>query len=104
MKNPTRLVFASLMLLTFVLPVWADSHTMNHGEAIHHDTSPPLREMAATTAGAAFPGVNKEVPLRQRPDFARDPSKAAPDGGLESQSYYVQAQALLGPSRPAACR
>jgi hypothetical protein len=52
------------------------------GQAIHHDTSPPLRDMAIPAA--PFTGLSKEVPIGVKPDFGKDPSLAEPDGGLQS--------------------
>jgi hypothetical protein len=58
-------------------------------EAIHHDTSPPLSEMAGNVAPVVA-GENREIPIGVKPDMGgRDPNNAAPDGGLQSPSYQL---------------
>jgi hypothetical protein len=70
------------MLLTLVPAAWAKGPAATTGQAIHHDTSPPLRDMAIPAA--PFTGLSKEVPIMQKPDFGKDPDLAEPDGGLQS--------------------
>ncbi len=78
----TAIVLTALMLM-LVLPVQAQGPQVTHGQAIHHDTSPPLRDMAIPPV-SALTGESREVPIRVKPDFGRDPRNAAPDGGLQS--------------------
>jgi len=82
MKIRISLVLAGLLLLTLALPTWASGPEVSYGQAIHHDTSPPLSEMAGDIPLAAA-GENRTVPIGIRPDFAPDPAGAAPDGGLQ---------------------
>ena len=58
------------------------------GQAIHHDTSPPLSEMAIPAVGSRGLTVQKEVPIMEKPDLGRDPSRAEPDGGLQSDYEF----------------
>jgi len=71
-----------------VLPAsaWADS--MSHGQAVHHDTSPPLSEMLAS-ATAPSPGPDRVIPIGIKPDLGRDPSDASPDGGLQAPQWFL---------------
>ena len=83
MKTRTTLVFVGLCMLALALsPAWAQGPAVATGQAIRHDTSPPLRDMAIPAA--PFTGLSKEVPLMEKPDFGKDPSLAEPDGGLQS--------------------
>ncbi|MGB5661573.1 MAG: hypothetical protein WBO54_19045, partial [Thermoanaerobaculia bacterium] len=82
MKMRTASVLVALMLLTLVPAAWAKGPAATTGQAIHHDTSPPLRDMAIPAA--PFTGLSKEVPIMQKPDFGKDPDLAEPDGGLQS--------------------
>ncbi len=75
---------ATLTLMTLVAPIWAQGPEVEYGQAMYHDTSPPMSEMAIPAASPS--GLSKEVPVRARPDFAPDPSGAEPDGGLASAS------------------
>ena len=56
------------------------------GQAIHHDTSMPLRDMVIRAP--RFTGLSKEVPIMVKPDLGRDPSRAEPDGGIQSDYEY----------------
>ena len=104
MKTRMTLVFVGLCTLALSLsPGWAQGPsgrgqgpadrgqgppasgqgpTATVGQAIHHDTSPPLSEMAIKTT--RFTGLSKEVPLMEKPDLGRNPGLAEPDGGLQS--------------------
>ncbi|MGB5175725.1 MAG: hypothetical protein WBQ30_13390, partial [Thermoanaerobaculia bacterium] len=83
MKTRTTLVLVGLCMLALALsPAWAQGPAVATGQAIRHDTSPPLRDMAIPAA--PFTGLSKEVPLMEKPDFGKDPSLAEPDGGLQS--------------------
>jgi hypothetical protein len=75
----------TLLTIAVLLPAWVQAAQMTVGEAIHHDTSPPLSEMVDKMP-LASPGENRAVPIGVRPDFAPDPAAAAPDGGLEITS------------------
>ncbi|MGB5159861.1 MAG: hypothetical protein WBP10_07690 [Thermoanaerobaculia bacterium] len=83
MKLRTTIALASICSLALALsPVWAQGPVATTGQAIHHDTSPPLSEMALPAA--PLTGLSKEVPIGVKPDFGKDPSLAEPDGGLQS--------------------
>ena len=83
MKTRTIIALAGLCMLMLALsPAWAKGPVATTGQAIHHDTSPPLRDMAIPAA--PFTGLSKEVPIMQKPDFGKDPDLAEPDGGLQS--------------------
>ncbi|MGB5658854.1 MAG: hypothetical protein WBO54_05165 [Thermoanaerobaculia bacterium] len=83
MKLRTPIALAGLCMLPLALsPAWARGPEATTGQATHHDTSPPLRDMAIPAA--PFTGLSKEVPIMQKPDFGKDPSLAEPDGGLQS--------------------
>ena len=86
------LVLASMFLFTLAFPVLADGPSVSYGQAIKHDTSPPLMEMVADAPPAA-PGGNRQVPIGVRPDFVPDPANAAPDAGRQSLSVPA-----LGPT------
>jgi hypothetical protein len=92
MKMRLTLVLASMFLFTLAFPVLADGPSVSYGQAIKHDTSPPLMEMVADAPPAA-PGGNRQVPIGVRPDFAPDPANAAPDAGRQSLSVPA-----LGPT------
>ena len=74
----------ALFAVCVALPAWAQAAEMTVGEAIYHDTSPPMSHLPPLDEAAA--GLNKVVPLQERPDYGRFPDLAAPDGGLQSQS------------------
>jgi len=79
------------MLITvgLIFPAWAQAQEVSYGQAIHHDTSPPLSEMAASQQAAPI-GGNKEInPIGVRPEFAPDSANAAPDGGLQSPAFQL---------------
>jgi hypothetical protein len=69
------------MLALVVIPAWGQGPVATVGQALHHDTSPPLRDMAIRTE--RFTGLSKEVPIMAKPDFGKDPSLAEPDGGIQ---------------------
>ena len=73
-----------LFTVGLLLSVSAQAAEITVGEAIYHDTSAPMRDMA--TANTAPIGENKQVPLLERPDYGRYPDLAAPDGGLANTS------------------
>ena len=104
MKTRIALLTMTLMLLTLALTAWAQTPTMTTGRAIYHDTSPPLRDMAisAISAASAVLEDDKEVPIREKPSFGRDPSQAAPDGGLQSDLTPILTPILLARSHAAA--
>ncbi|MGB7491845.1 MAG: hypothetical protein WBN62_16075, partial [Thermoanaerobaculia bacterium] len=92
MKTRTIISLAGLCMLMLALsPAWAKGPVATTGQAVHHDTSPPLRDMAIPAA--PFTGLSKEVPIMQKPDFGKNPELAEPDGGL--QSDYAP---FLGPT------
>ena len=72
----------ALFAVCLALPAWAQAAEMTVGEAIYHDTSPPLSSMAP--ANVVPTGENKQIPLLERPDQGRFPDLAAPDGGLQA--------------------
>ncbi len=77
------IALAGLCTLALALsPAWAQGPVVTTGKAIHHDTSPPLRDIAITATPPT--GLNREVPIMEKPDFGKDPSLAEPDGGVQS--------------------
>jgi hypothetical protein len=76
------IALAVIALALAALPAQADRPTVTRGQAIHHDTSPPIREIAIRVAPPT--GLTKEVPIRQKPDFGGQRGPAEPDGGLQS--------------------
>ena len=83
MKLRTTIALASICMLPLALsPAWAQGPVVTTGQAIHHDTSPPLRNIAINATPPT--GLNWEVPIMEKPDFGKDPSQAEPDGGLQS--------------------
>ncbi len=83
------LVFAALCIaLIGFVPAHADDGPMvTTGKALHHDTSPPLLEIAVRHPLA--PGVDRQVPIRPRPGRAGNPAAAAPDGGVQREATPV---------------
>jgi hypothetical protein len=64
-------------------PIWAEGPVVTNGQAVRHDTSPPLLEMI----GAAGPpsGLSAEVPIKVRPEILdRAPTPGAPDGARQT--------------------
>jgi len=84
---------AAILAASLVLPAWAQAAEMTVGEAIYHDTSPPLSEMALPEVAPT--GETKQIPLLEKPNQGRFPDLATPDGGLQSQSFPA---AQLGPT------
>ncbi len=83
MKTRTTIAVAGLCMLALGLsPAWAEGPVATTGQAIHHDTSPPLRDITITATPPT--GLNWEVPIMPKPDFGKDPSLAEPDGGVQS--------------------
>ena len=79
----------TMIAVGLLLPAWAQATEISHGPAIHHDTSPPLSEMAGNLP-AATAGGNREVnPIDVRPGFAPDPSNSSPDGGMLTPSWQL---------------
>jgi len=80
-----RLVWCSatlLLMMSLVIPAWAQSGEMSYGKSVYNDTSPALRDMVEQAA-PAIPTPNKEIPLREKPAVGQD-QPAAPaesDGG-----------------------
>jgi hypothetical protein len=72
--------FAAISAISLLLPTVAPAAEIVVGEAIHHDTSPPLRDMAPVVAK---PGANKEIRIMQRDEYGRYPDLAEPDRGLQ---------------------
>ena len=70
----------TVFLFCFLLPAWAQSAEMVVGEAIQHDTSASLRDMAAVVP--EFAG-DKVVSIRERAKLGRFPDLAELDGGLQ---------------------
>ena len=95
LKRIARWSLFAMFTIGLVLPAWAQVAEMTVGEAVKHDTSAPLRDMAISTSVAPS-GITKEIPIGIKPDMGRDPNNAAPDGGLQSPSYQ------LGPTPPPA--
>ena len=77
-------ILATLFIAGLFLSVSVQAAEITVGEANYHDTSAPLRDIAK--ANTAPIGVNKQVPLLERPDYGRYPDLAAPDGGLVNAS------------------
>jgi hypothetical protein len=71
-------------VLALCLPAWAQAAEISVGKAIHHDTSPPLSEMAISAATPG--GENKVVPIMERDAYGRYPDLAEPDGGVQSKT------------------
>ena len=74
---------AAILVASLVLPAWAQAAEMTVGEAIYHDTSAPMSNMAPATAPT---GENKQVPIMERESYGRYPDLAEPDGGLQLKS------------------
>ncbi len=55
-----RWALTTMMAICLALPAWAQATEMSHGQAIRHDTSPPLSEMAGNLPAAAA-GGNVEI-------------------------------------------
>ena len=80
---------AAVFIMGLVLPAWAQGQEMAHGQAIHHDTSPPLLDMVSRNP-AARPSPNKAInPISVRPGFAPDPNNSSPDGGLQAPRWFL---------------
>ena len=77
----------TLFAIGLSLPAWAQAAEMTVGEAIYHDTSPPLSKMVLPDAAPT--GEIKQIPLLERPDQGRFPDLAAPDGGLRNPSLSL---------------
>lgn len=84
-----RKALLTILCLSFS-PTWAGDAKVSVGQAIHHDTSQPLRQI-----------VQKIVPIKQkkeaalllkRPDLKVSPETSAPDGGLQSSTIVKGAQ------------
>ena len=67
----------AVLSVALLLPVWAQAAEMTVGQAIHHDTSPPLSEMAMPAAAPG--GENKVIPIMKRDEYGRFPDLAEPD-------------------------
>jgi len=80
---------SAVFAIGLVLPAWAQSAEMSHGQSIHHDTSPPLSEMAGNLPAAAASGNREINPISVRPGFAPDPNNSSPDGGMQSPSWQL---------------
>ena len=80
--------FNAVFTLGLVLPAWAQGAEMSYGQSVYNDTSPPLSEMAVSAAPLTR-GLNREIPLRAKPDMGRSPSSAAPDGGLQTPGWSL---------------
>ena len=78
----------AILTIGLILPAWVQAAEISHGQAIYHDTSPPLSEMALP-APSPFAGENKEIPIGIKPDMGRDPNDAAPDGGLQAPMWFL---------------
>ncbi len=90
-KRIERLYFATAFMIAMALPAWAQATQMTSGQAVQHDTSPPLSEMVA--AAAATPVIarpNRQVPIGVRPEMGgKQPNLATPDGGLQAPSWFL---------------
>ena len=98
MKRWMSAVLGAVAVLALALtPVWAQGPTFITGWAIHHDTSPPLRDIAIRSARPS--GMAAEVPIRVRPGGAdSQPLRGVePDGGLQTAFRPGQS---LGPTPP----
>jgi hypothetical protein len=80
-----------LLFVFLLLPAWAQAAEIFVGEAIHHDTSPPLSEMAIPAAAPG--GENKVVPIMERGEYGRYPDLAEPDAGVQSKVAPASASA-----------
>ena len=69
-------------------PAMGGGPVVTAGQAIHHDTSPPLSEMTIPAVRSRGLTVQKEVPIMEKPDLGRDPSLAEPDGGIQSEYEF----------------
>ena len=78
---------AAILAASLVLPAWAQAAEMAIGEAIYHDTSPPMSEMSP--ASVVPTGETKQIPLLERPGQGRYPDLATPDGGLQAPSQSL---------------
>ena len=74
----------AIFAVCLALPAWAQTAEMTVGEAIHHDTSPPMSHV--TPFNAAAIGENKQIPIMERESYGRYPDLAEPDGGLQLKS------------------
>lgn len=85
----------ALSIATLFLPALTQAAELTIGEALYHDTSPPLSEMAlpATTLG----GENKVIPIMERDAYGRYPDLAEPDAGLQTK---VAPAGALAPTPP----
>ena len=61
-KRIKCLCFATVFMIGTALPAWAQATEMTSGQAVHHDTSPPLSEMVAAAA-PVMAGPNRQVPM-----------------------------------------
>ena len=88
-KRIKCLCFATVFMIGMALPAWAQATEMTSGEAVQHDTSPPLNEML----GAAAPvvaGPNRQIPIGVKPEMGgKQPNLAMPDGGLQAPSWFL---------------
>lgn len=96
MKIRTAVALGVLGLtVCWLTPLWADAPSDSAdrprvvtGHSIHHDTSPPLSEIAIREAVPS--GVSMEIPIRIRPGIeGRVLTPAEPDGGLQADATPV---------------
>ena len=86
-------ILTALFAVSLALPAWAQSAEMSVGQAIHHDTSAPLRDMAPVLRAATF--EKKQVPNMNLEVSGRYPDLVEPDGGLQTGQAISE---RLGPT------
>jgi hypothetical protein len=76
-------------MVSLVLPGFAQATEVSYDQAIHHDTSPPMSEMAIPNV--VTPQANKAIPIGVKPDVGgpANPANAEPDGGLQAPGYFM---------------
>jgi hypothetical protein len=85
--------FVSLLAVALLFSAGAQAAEISVGEAIRHDTSPPMSNVAVSRNKSS--GENRQVPIMKREKYGRFPDLATPDGGLQSQTAQAS---QLGPT------
>jgi hypothetical protein len=88
-KQAARRCLPAIFTVSLILPGLAQATEVSYGQAIHHDTSPPMSEMAIPDV--VTPQANKEIPLGVKPDVGgpANPANAEPDGGLQAPAFFM---------------
>ena len=97
MKMRTASVLVALILLTLVPAAWAKGPVATTGQAIHHDTSPPLRDMAIPAPRS--PASARKSPSWRSRTSARTPTWPSPMVDCSPLCAFLRPHSWAQPQR-----